>query len=71
MGSPEDGAYPPKIRLHAIRPKKLGVPAPAAADGGGAIIWRPVERLIRVAYTRRASTLTFTAATPPKPGNWS
>ena len=70
MGSPEDGAYPPKIRIHAIRPKRLSRP-PAKADAGNAIIWRPIERLIYVAYARRTATLTFSVPTPPKPGHWS
>ena len=51
MGLPEDGAYPPTLRPHAIRPKMLN---PETADKGNAIIWRPVERLIRGAYMHRA-----------------
>ena len=53
MGSPEDGAYLPKIQPHAIRPKRLSL-TPATAEAGNAIVWRPVERLIRVAYMCRA-----------------
>ncbi len=53
MGEPQDGAYPPTIRPHAIRPKRLSPPL-ATADEGNAIIWRPVERLIHAAYMRRA-----------------
>jgi len=70
MRVPEDVAYPPQPRLHAIRPKKRG-PAPAAANESNAIIWRPIERLIRPAYSRRASTLVFSVPTPPKRGDWS
>jgi hypothetical protein len=63
MGSPDDSAYPPTLRPHAIRPKMLN---PATADKGNAIIWRPVERLIRAAYMHRAAQTPRRAASGRK-----
>ncbi len=61
MGFRKIAIRPPQARLHAIKPRKLTPVMPSAADGN-AIIWRPVERLIRPANP---------AFVPPKPGSLS